>query len=119
MVTEGRLFFLSLSLDERRRRGRGDSDLLELGGFDPRLIRNQDNELADRVRSSGRTVFYDAELVVGDDLGSFWANGYEGQRICCVPALDLVFVRLGKTPAELGPQLDRFYSDVVAAFLPD
>lgn len=41
------------------------ADLLELGGFDPRLIRNQDNELADRVRSSGRTVFYDAELVVG------------------------------------------------------
>lgn len=41
------------------------ADLIELGGFDPRLIRNQDNELADRVRASGRLVWYDAELVVG------------------------------------------------------
>lgn len=40
-------------------------DLDELGGFDTRLRRNQDNELADRVRASGRTVWYDADLVVG------------------------------------------------------
>lgn len=40
-------------------------DLEDLGGFDPRLIRNQDNELADRVRASGRIVWYDADLVVG------------------------------------------------------
>lgn len=69
--------------------------------------------------TNGRGYGHQWWMPVGDDLGSFWANGYEGQRICCVPALDLVFVRLGKTPAELGPQLDRFYSDVVAAFLPD
>lgn len=41
------------------------SVLRELGGFDPRLIRNQDNELAERVRASGRIVYYDADLVVG------------------------------------------------------
>lgn len=40
-------------------------DLEDLGGFDPRLIRNQDNELAGRVRASGRVVWYDAGLVVG------------------------------------------------------
>jgi CubicO group peptidase (beta-lactamase class C family) len=36
--------------------------------------------------------------VVDDDVGSFWASGYDGQSILCVPALDLVVVRLGKTP---------------------
>ena len=34
--------------------------------------------------------------VVGDDLGSFWANGYEGQSILVCPGLDLVVVRLGQ-----------------------
>lgn len=41
------------------------SDLDALGGFDPRLVRNQDNELADRVRVSGKVVWYDADLVIG------------------------------------------------------
>jgi CubicO group peptidase (beta-lactamase class C family) len=36
--------------------------------------------------------------VVGDEYGSFRASGYEGQSILCVPAVDLVVVRLGKTP---------------------
>lgn len=40
-------------------------DLVALGGFDRRLLRNQDNELADRVRAAGKTVLYDANLVVG------------------------------------------------------
>ena len=35
--------------------------------------------------------------VVGDELGTFWANGYEGQSILVCPALDLVVVRLGKS----------------------
>jgi CubicO group peptidase (beta-lactamase class C family) len=43
--------------------------------------------------------------VVGDDLGAFWANGYQGQSIMCVPALDVVVVRLGKTPLRLAPNL--------------
>ena len=33
-----------------------------------------------------------------DGLGTFSAHGYEGQRVTCVPARDLVLVRLGKTP---------------------
>lgn len=40
-------------------------DLDALGGFDPVLVRNQDNDLADRVRSSGKVVWYDAGLVIG------------------------------------------------------
>ncbi|HMR95667.1 MAG TPA: serine hydrolase [Microthrixaceae bacterium] len=55
---------------------------------------------------------------VGDDRGTFWANGYEGQMICCVPALDLVVVRLGKTPSTLRPHLERFFFDVVDCFAP-
>lgn len=51
-----------------------------------------------------------------DELGTFWANGYEGQMVCCVPALDMVVVRLGKTPASLRPHLERFWADVVDAF---
>jgi len=41
-----------------------------------------------------------------DVPGSFAAQGYEGQRTLVVPDLDLVVVRLGKTPAELKPDLD-------------
>lgn len=41
------------------------SELEALGGFDSRLIRNQDNELAERVRASGKQVWYDSDLVVG------------------------------------------------------
>lgn len=37
--------------------------------------------------------------VWGDRRGTFWASGYEGQRIVCVPASDLVIVRCGITPA--------------------
>lgn len=40
-------------------------DLERFGGFDPRMIRNQDNELADRVRAAGMTVWFDGDLVVG------------------------------------------------------
>jgi CubicO group peptidase (beta-lactamase class C family) len=36
-----------------------------------------------------------------DEYGSFRASGYDGQSILCVPGLDLVVVRLGKT--EDGP----------------
>jgi CubicO group peptidase (beta-lactamase class C family) len=43
-----------------------------------------------------------------DVPGSFAAQGYEGQRTLIVPDLDLVVVRLGKTPVELKPQLDEW-----------
>ena len=53
--------------------------------------------------------------VVGDDFGSFWAAGYEGQSIVVCPALDALLVRLGKTPAELGEHLPEWRSRVIAA----
>ncbi|MDA8061468.1 MAG: serine hydrolase [Actinomycetota bacterium] len=33
-----------------------------------------------------------------DDLGTFWASGYEGQTVTVCPGLDLVVVRFGRTP---------------------
>ena len=38
-----------------------------------------------------------------DDLETFGAHGYEGQYTLVVPPLDLVVVRLGKSPVELQP----------------
>jgi CubicO group peptidase (beta-lactamase class C family) len=35
--------------------------------------------------------------VSGDEYGTYWANGYEGQMISVVPALDAVVVRFGHT----------------------
>jgi CubicO group peptidase (beta-lactamase class C family) len=54
--------------------------------------------------------------VVGDDYGSFWASGYNGQSLTVCPELDLVVVRLGETPVERGPHLTRWRSEIVAAF---
>lgn len=53
--------------------------------------------------------------VTGDDHGTFWANGYEGQSIMVCPALDLVTVRIGRTDAALGPNLDEWRRRVVEA----
>jgi CubicO group peptidase (beta-lactamase class C family) len=55
--------------------------------------------------------------VVDDGLGTFWAAGYEGQSIMVTPALDLVTVRLGRTPAELGEHLPDWRARLVAAFV--
>jgi CubicO group peptidase (beta-lactamase class C family) len=53
--------------------------------------------------------------VTDDEHGSFWASGYEGQSVLVSPALDLVVVRLGKTPAERAPELVRWRAEVVRA----
>lgn len=53
--------------------------------------------------------------VADDELGTFWANGYEGQRIMVIPALDTVVVRLGKTPADHSPALREFYRRLIDA----
>ncbi len=37
---------------------------------------------------------------VGDDLGTFWASGFEGQSIMICPPLDLLAVRLGRSTGE-------------------
>ncbi len=74
---------------------------------------------ARRIRSTDATTgnHYGAHWwVVGDEHGSFWANGYEGQSVLVSPGADLVVARLGKTPAERYPQLKRWRADVVDAF---
>ncbi|MFP5322047.1 MAG: serine hydrolase domain-containing protein [Acidimicrobiia bacterium] len=54
--------------------------------------------------------------VTGDEHGSFWANGYEGQSILVCPGQDLVVVRLGKSTIDQYPALLCWRADVVAAF---
>ena len=54
--------------------------------------------------------------VWGDEHGTFAAQGYEGQLVAVVPDLDLVLVRLGKSPIAHRPALFEFYRDVIAAF---
>ncbi len=54
--------------------------------------------------------------VEADDLGTFGARGYEGQRITCVPALDLVVVRLGKTPIGHREHLDVWMRRLIDCF---
>jgi CubicO group peptidase (beta-lactamase class C family) len=49
-------------------------------------------------------------------LGVFRASGYEGQTITICPALDLVLVRLGKTPYEREDTLPPWRAAVVQAF---
>ena len=49
--------------------------------------------------------------------GSFRASGYEGQAIVMVPGLDLVIVRLGKTPFENGADpLFSHLAELIACF---
>ena len=54
--------------------------------------------------------------VAGDRRGTFRASGYEGQSITICPPLDLVVVRLGKTPLEREPNLGPWRSAMVEAF---
>jgi CubicO group peptidase (beta-lactamase class C family) len=49
-------------------------------------------------------------------LGTFRASGYEGQSISVCPALDLVAVRLGRTPYEREGNLDPWRLALLQAF---
>jgi CubicO group peptidase (beta-lactamase class C family) len=51
-----------------------------------------------------------------DDLGTFGAHGYDGQYTLVVPPLDLVVVRLGKTPVELQPAVKADLHRLVESF---
>ncbi len=53
--------------------------------------------------------------IVGDEHGSFYASGYEGQRIVIVPALDALIVRLGRMDVSHAPDLDAWRARVTAA----
>lgn len=54
--------------------------------------------------------------VTGDEFGTFWANGYEGQSIMVCPTLDLVVVRLGKSTKDQYPALADWRARIVQAF---
>ena len=51
-------------------------------------------------------------------LGTFRASGYEGQSISVCPLLDLVVVRLGKTPYERETNVDPWRAAMIDAFAP-
>jgi CubicO group peptidase (beta-lactamase class C family) len=54
--------------------------------------------------------------VTGDEFGTYWASGYDGQMIAISPALDVVVVRLGRTPADRYADLRAWRHDVMATF---
>jgi CubicO group peptidase (beta-lactamase class C family) len=56
--------------------------------------------------------------LVPGSLGIFRCSGYNGQRIIVVPPLDLVVVRLGVSPVEIAPELERFSKRAIDAFRP-
>jgi CubicO group peptidase (beta-lactamase class C family) len=54
---------------------------------------------------------------VGDDLGTFWASGFEGQSMMVCPPLDLLAVRLGRsTGDDHSATLRDWRAGLVAAF---
>jgi CubicO group peptidase (beta-lactamase class C family) len=54
---------------------------------------------------------------VGDDLGTFWASGYHGQSLMLCPPLDLMVVRLGRSPDDHhNPNLRAWRAAMVDAF---
>ncbi len=54
--------------------------------------------------------------LLGDDLGTFYASGYVGQRIILVPALDLIIVRNGNTPVERAPHIAAMAREIIDLF---
>jgi CubicO group peptidase (beta-lactamase class C family) len=83
--------------------------LLPEGWVDHGRVARSHDEEGDRYYGSHWWSF-------GDDLETFFANGYEGQTITCVPPLDLVVVRLGKTPEALKDNFTRWRRAVPEAF---
>ena len=56
--------------------------------------------------------------VSGDKYGTYWANGYEGQRISVIPSLDALVLRFGHTDVEFDPDINAWRTrvlDVLAA----
>ncbi|HVA53199.1 MAG TPA: serine hydrolase [Acidimicrobiales bacterium] len=51
--------------------------------------------------------------VTGDQYGTYWASGYEGQMISVVPALDALILRFGHTSSDHYPALDAWRARVL------
>ncbi len=51
-----------------------------------------------------------------DDVGTFYAAGYVGQYLLLVPALDLIIVRNGNTPAERRPHVMALFGEIIDLF---
>jgi CubicO group peptidase (beta-lactamase class C family) len=67
-----------------------------------------------RSETPGSDGTYGAHWWLGPT--GFHAQGYEGQYLFVVPDRDLVVVRLGKTPAELRPNVEAWLGEVLAAY---
>jgi len=83
-----------------------------------RLISTQwidDAQIPISVDEESGTFYSQQWWVTGDEFGSYWANGYEGQSITVVPELDAVIVRLGKTDASRYPALRAWRHDLLRA----
>jgi CubicO group peptidase (beta-lactamase class C family) len=46
---------------------------------------------------------------------TYWASGHDGQRVMVVPSADLVVVRMGFTPDDVDPGVDRLVGDLARA----
>ena len=51
--------------------------------------------------------------VTGDEYGTYWASGYEGQMISVVPELDALILRFGHTSDEHDEAIDRWRRSVL------
>ncbi len=70
-----------------------------------------------RSRAADDEHWYGAHWWADDDgWGTFLADGFEGQRILCIPALDLVLVRLGKTHTDHSLTMDAHLKAIAARF---
>jgi CubicO group peptidase (beta-lactamase class C family) len=56
--------------------------------------------------------------LLGDQFGTFFAQGYLGQYMFLVPALDLIIVRHGETPAERRPCIVEQARRIIDCFRP-
>ncbi len=51
--------------------------------------------------------------VCDDDLGSYWASGYEGQVVAVSPSIRAIIVRLGKTQESKYPELKSWWMKIL------
>ncbi len=93
--------------------------LLLRGGTweDERLVPENWIDWSRLARSWDDTVVHGAHLWAWDlPETPFGAHGFEGQRVICFPARDVVVVRLGKMGAEDAPALNRHLAEIAACF---